>query len=278
MQGRLAGKVAFITGIARGQGRSHALRLAEEGADIIGIDLCAQLDSVGYPMSTPADLTETVTQIEALDRRIVAAQADVRNPESMRAVLDRGIEALGRLDFVIANAGVMPIWGPGAQTTQAWHDCLDVLLTGVLNTVELTYPLLRDQGEGGSIIITSSMAALAPMMWTEQSHTLGLLGYSAAKSALVNLAQNYASFLAPHGIRVTSIHPTGVDTPMINNEVSRTRFEHANEQDLRALVNAIPVTRVEPADVSNAVLWLCSNDSRYFTGSVLRIDAGASLR
>jgi SDR family mycofactocin-dependent oxidoreductase len=278
MQGRLSGKVAFITGIARGQGRSHALRLAEEGADIIGIDLCAQMDSVGYPMSTPGDLAETVAQVEALDRRIVAAQADVRDPEGMKAVLESGIAALGRLDFVIANAGVMPIWGSGSQTMQAWHDCLDVLLTGVLNTVELTYPLLRDQGEGGSIVIISSMAALTPMMRTEESHTLGLLGYSAAKFALVNLAQNYASILAPHRIRVTSIHPTGVDTPMINNDVSRARFEHANEEDLRALVNAIPVTRVDPEDISNAVLWLCSDDSRYFTGSVLRLDAGASLR
>ena len=277
-QGRLAGKVAFITGIARGQGRSHALRLAAEGADVIGVDLCAQLDSVGYPMSTPGDLAETIAQVEALDRRIVAAQADVRDPDSMRTVLKRGIDGLGRLDFVIANAGVMPIWGRGAQTMQAWHDCLDVLLTGVLNTVELTYPVLRDQGEGGSIVITSSMAALAPMMRTEDSHTLGLLGYSAAKSALANLAKNYASILAAHRIRVTSIHPTGVDTPMINHEVSRTRFAHAHEEDLRALVNAIPVTRVDPADISDAVLWLCSDDSRYFTGAVLRIDAGAGLR
>ena len=248
------------------------------GADIIGVDLCAQLDSVGYPMSTPDDLEETVAQVEALDRRIVAGRADVRDPDTMKVVLDRGIAALGRLDFVIANAGVMPIWGENAQTMQAWHDCIDVLLTGVLNTVELTYPFLRDQGQGGSIIITSSMAALAPMMRTEESHTLGLLGYSAAKFAVANLARNYASILARHRIRVTSIHPTGVDTPMINNDVSRARFEHANEEDLRALVNAIPVTRVDTLDISNAVLWLCSDESRYFTGSVLRLDAGASLR
>src|ERR1700751_5594619 len=131
--GTLDGNVAFITGIARGQGRSHALRLAEEGADIIGIDICTQMDSVGYPMSMPGDLAETVAQVEALDRRIVAAQADVRDPEGMKAVLESGIAARGRLDFVIANAGVMPIWGQGSQTMQAWHDCLDVLLTGVLN-------------------------------------------------------------------------------------------------------------------------------------------------
>lgn len=278
MTGQLAGKVAFITGLARGQGRSHAVRLAAAGADIVGVDLCEQVSSVGYPMSTPGDLAETVAQVEALGRRIITGKADVRDPHALREVLDRGVAELGRLDFVVANAGIMPIWGERAQAMQAWHDCLDVLLTGVLHTVEVSYPIIRDQGEGGSVVITSSMAALAPMMWTEESHTLGLLGYSSAKMGLVSLARNYASMLARHRIRVTVLHPTGVDTPMINNDVSRARFERASEQDLRALVNAIPVTRVDPIDVSNAVLWLCSAESRYFTGSVLRVDAGASLR
>jgi len=278
MTQQLTGKVAFITGLARGQGRSHAVRLAAAGADIIGVDLCEQVSSAGYPMSTPGDLAETVAQVEALDRRIVAGKADVRDPRAVQEVLDRGVTELGRLDFVVANAGIMPIWGKRAQTMRAWHDCLDVLLTGVLHTIELSYPIIRDQGEGGSIVITSSMAALAPMMWTEESHTLGLLGYSAAKMGLVSLARNYASIMARHRIRVTVLHPTGVDTPMISNDVSRARFEQANEEDLRALVNAIPVTRVDPIDISNAVLWLCSAESRYFTGSVLRVDAGASLR
>ena len=278
MTQQLTGKVAFITGLARGQGRSHAVRLAAAGADIIGVDLCEQVSSAGYPMSTPGDLAETVAQVEALDRRIVAGKADVRDPRAVQEVHDRGVTELGRLDFVVANAGIMPIWGKRAQTMRAWHDCLDVLLTGVLHTIELSYPIIRDQGEGGSIVITSSMAALAPMMWTEESHTLGLLGYSAAKMGLVSLARNYASIMARHRIRVTVLHPTGVDTPMISNDVSRARFEQANEEDLRALVNAIPVTRVDPIDISNAVLWLCSAESRYFTGSVLRVDAGASLR
>jgi SDR family mycofactocin-dependent oxidoreductase len=278
MAGRVEGKVAFITGIARGQGRAHAVRLAGEGADIIGIDLCEQMPGVEYPMATEDDLKQTVALVEGLDRRIVAGQADVRDASSMRAVLEEGLSRLGRLDFVIANAGIMPIWGEKAQTMQAWHDCLDVLLTGVLNTVELAYPIVRDAGNGGSIVITSSMAALAPMMWTEDSHTLGLLGYSAAKSALINLARNYASILATHYIRVNTIHPTGVDTPMINNDMSRGRFERADPEDLRALVNAIPVTRVDPVDIANAVLWLCSDESRYYTGNAMRLDAGASLR
>jgi SDR family mycofactocin-dependent oxidoreductase len=278
MTGDVSGKVAFITGAARGQGRAHAVRLAEEGADIIGIDICAQIPGVEYPLATRADLDETVALVERLGRRMVAGQADVRDPVGMRSVLDQGLAEFGRLDFVIANAGIMPIWGEKAYRVQAWHDCLDVLLTGVLNTVELTYPFLRDQGEGGSIVITSSMAALAPMMWTEGAHTLGLLGYCAAKAALVNLARNYASILAAHRIRVTTIHPTGVDTDMITNDMCRTRFDTVDPEDLKALVNAIPVTRVESIDVANAVLWLCSDQSRYFTGSAMRVDAGASLR
>ena len=278
MSGRVEGKVAFITGAARGQGRAHALRLAEEGADIIGVDICEQLPNVEYPMATEADLKQTVAEVERLDRRMIAVRADVRDADSLRTALEAGLAEFGRLDFVIANAGIMPIWGERAQTMAAWHDCLDVLLTGVLNTVELTYPILRDRGEGGSIVITSSMAALAPMMWTEDAHTLGLLGYSAAKLALVSLARNYASILATHSIRVNTIHPGGVDTPMINNEMSRNRFEIADEQDKRALVTAMPVTRVEPLDVANTVLWLCSDESRYFTGNIVRIDAGANLR
>ncbi|MGI5129809.1 mycofactocin-coupled SDR family oxidoreductase [Pseudonocardia sp. CA-107938] len=275
---RVAGKVAFITGIARGQGRAHAVRLAEEGADIIGIDVCADLPYVDYPLATEDDLLETVQLVEALGRRIVVGKADVREPASMRAVLDEGVDRLGRLDFVLANAGVMPTWGRFAQHREAWQVCLDVMLTGVLNTVELTYPILRDRGEGGSIVITGSMAATKPMMRTEGSHTLGLLGYAAAKSALVNLAQNYASFLAYHHIRVNVVHPTGVDTPMINNSMMDEHSDIANPEDRLVLVNAIPVNRVEPIDVANTVLWLCSAESRYFTGNAVRIDAGAFLR
>jgi len=278
MTGRVEGKVAFITGAARGQGRAHALRLAEEGADIIGIDICEQMPAVEYPLATQDDLNHTVAEVEARDRRMVAAKADVRDPDAMRRALDTGLAELGRLDFVIANAGIMPIWGERAQTMQAWHDCLNVLLTGVLNTVQLTYPVLRDQGEGGSIVITSSMAALAPMMRTGDAHTLGLLGYSAAKAALVNLARNYASILAVHHIRVNTLHPTSVNTPMIHNDMIAKHWETANPEDSNVLVSAIPVLEVEPEDIANAALWLCSDESRFFTGNQVRIDAGANLR
>jgi SDR family mycofactocin-dependent oxidoreductase len=278
MTGKLAGKVAFITGAARGQGRAHALRLASEGADIIGIDICEQIDGVEYPMATPDDLAETAKLVEQLDRRIVTAIADVRDPDSLRAAFSAGLAELGRLDFVIANAGVMPVFGDRSNEFAAWQLCLDVLLTGVLHTVELTYPQLVKQGEGGSIVITSSMAGLQPMMRTENAHTYGLLGYSAAKAALVNLARNFASILAVHRIRVNTIHPTGVNTLMIHNDMMARHFETADPEDGLALVNAIPVDAVEPEDIAAAAFWLCSDDSRYFTGNEVRIDAGANLR
>jgi NAD(P)-dependent dehydrogenase (short-subunit alcohol dehydrogenase family) len=172
----------------------------------------------------------------------------------------------------------MPVFGDRSNEFAAWQLCLDVLLTGVLHTVELTYPQLVKQGEGGSIVITSSMAALQPMMRTENAHTYGLLGYSAAKAALVNLARNYARILAVHRIRVNTIHPTGVNTPMIHNDMMARHFETADPEDSLALVNAIPVDAVEPEDIAAAAFWLCSDDSRYFTGNEVRVDAGANLR
>src|SRR5882757_2252470 len=272
MTGKLEGKIAFITGIARGQGRAHALRLAGAGADIIGVDICGQIDGVEYPMATPDDLAETVKLVENLDRRIVTGIADVRDRDALEGVYQQGLAQFGRLDFVIANAGVMPVFGPRANEFASWQLCLDVLLTGVLNTVELTYRQIVGQGEGGSIVITSSMAALQPMMRTENSHTYGLLGYSAAKAALVNLARNYASILAAHHIRVNTLHPTSVNTPMIHNDMIARHWETADPEDSNVLVSAIPVLEVEPEDIANAALWLCSDESRYFTGNQVRID------
>jgi|HubBroStandDraft_5_1064220.scaffolds.fasta_scaffold107994_2 SDR family mycofactocin-dependent oxidoreductase len=275
---RMTGKVAFITGAARGQGRSHALRLAEEGADIIAVDICDQIATVGYPMSTEADLQETVEQVEKLDRRIVAKVADVRDPASLRRALDAGLAEVGRLDSVIANAGIMPTYGDSSTSMQSWQDTLDVLLTGVLNTVEATWPTLVEQGTGGSVVITSSMAALTPMVRTRKGHRVGLLAYSAAKAAVVNLARNYASMLAADYIRVNTVHPTGVNTPMVRNDLMDRYFTESDPEDLLSLVNAIPVPLVEARDISEAVLWLCSDESRYVTGTALPVDAGATLR
>jgi SDR family mycofactocin-dependent oxidoreductase len=278
MAGRVEGKVAFITGAARGQGRAHAVKLASEGADIIGLDICAQVDTVDYAMSTPDDLQETIELVEKQGRRMITKIGDVRDVGALRSLYEEGLETFGHIDLVVANAGIMPVWGKGSNTMQAWQDCLDILLTGVLNTVEVAYPRLLEQGTGGSIVITSSMAACQPMMRTLDGRTLGLLGYSAAKAALVNLAQNYASILAFDKIRVNTVHPTGVNTPMVDNDMVKDRFASVSPEDGLALVNAIPVDFVEAEDIADAVLFLCSDESRYITGSSLRVDAGSSLR
>jgi SDR family mycofactocin-dependent oxidoreductase len=274
----LSGRVAFITGVARGQGRSHALALAKAGVDIVGLDICAQMPGVPYPLSTVDDLECTSKEIEALGRGAVLGVADVRDEASMSTVLDRGLEAFGRLDFVIANAGIMPIHGDSARTMGAWQDCLDVLLTGVVTTTELTYPHIVRYGRGGSIVFTGSMAALQPMIRTEARHTLGLLGYAAAKGALENVCRNYASLLARERIRVNVVHPTGVNTPMIDNDHFREAHSDVPGEDDQVLINAIPVHSIEAEDVSAFMVWLCSDASRYFTGNAVRLDAGASLR
>jgi SDR family mycofactocin-dependent oxidoreductase len=278
MAGRVEGKVAFITGAARGQGRAHAVKLASEGADIVGLDICAQVDSVDYAMSTPDDLQETIELVEKQGHRMITKIGDVRDIAALRSLYEEGVQTFGHIDLVVANAGIMPVWGKGSDTMTAWQDCLDILLTGVLNTVEVAYPSLIEQGTGGSIVITSSMAACQPMMRTLNGRTLGLLGYSAAKAALVNLAQNYASVLAAHNIRVNTVHPTGVNTPMVDNDMVRDRMANVDPQDGLALVNALPVEFVEADDIADTVLFLCSDESRYLTGSSLRVDAGSSLR
>jgi len=217
MGGQFEGKVALITGAARGQGRAHALRLARDGADIVGIDLCAQIGTVAYPMATKDDLDETIELVGQRGARMIGLVGDVRDREFLDEAYDEGQRSFGRIDFVVANAGIMPIWGDGSDTMQAWQDCLDVLLTGVLNTIEAGWPRMVKQGTGGSIVITGSMAGVVPTMRTLAGRTLGLLGYSAAKAALVNLMENYASMLAYHHIRVNTVHPTGVNTPLATN-------------------------------------------------------------
>ena len=266
MAGRLEGKVAFITGAARGQGRSHAIRLAQEGADIIAIDLCAQIESVGYPMSTPEDLAETVREVEALDRRIHAVEADVRDREALQSALDTGIAQLGRLDIVLANAGIAPL--SLDPSPDEWQDVLDVNLTGVYYTVEVSKQALIDGG-GGAIVITSSTAGLNGI----GGSTPGGLGYTAAKHGIVGLMRSYANQLAEHSIRVNTVHPTGVNTPMVVNEVMQ-EFLESDPQLSQAMANALPVPMLEPVDISNAILYLVSDEGRYVTGVALPVDAG----
>jgi len=274
--GALDGQVAFISGAARGQGRSHAVRLAEEGADIIAFDICAPFDTVAYAQSTEEDLAETVRLVEKHDRRIVARKADARDQAAVQAVLDEGVAELGRVDIVVANAGIMPIIGEPARRRQAWHDAIDVMLTGVLHTCEAAIPTLLEQGEGGSISITSSVAGLKGPVRTLDVKTDGYLGYIAAKHGIVGLMRTYANVLGPYRIRCNTVHPTGVNTPMVVNPEFAAAAEAVPEMR-EAAHNALPINLIEPVDISNAIVYLASDAGRYVTGVALPVDAGATI-
>lgn len=265
--GKLDGKVAFITGAGRGQGRSHAVRLAEEGADIVAVDICAQIDTVPYPMATPDELAETAEQVKALNRRVVAVEADVRDAQALREAWDAGVAQLGGVDIVLANAGIAPM--SLHPRDQEWHDVIAVNLTGVYNTVAIAAPAMVERGVGGAIVLTSSTAGLTGI----GGNTPGGLGYTAAKHGVVGLMRAYANYLAPHNIRVNSVHPTGVRTPMVVNDMMAA-FLEKDPQMGQAMANALPVDMVEPVDVSNAIVWLVSDDARYITGVTLPVDAG----
>jgi len=277
--GLLDGKVAFVSGAARGQGRSHALRLAQEGADIIAVDITGQIGTVPYPMSTPDDLQQTVKEIEALDRRIVATQADVRDFAGLKAQVDAGVAELGRLDIVSANAGIFSFGTLEELTDESWNDMLGVNLTGVWHTIKATVPHIRAGGRGGSIILTSSTAGL--MAIPNIGH------YVAAKHGVVGLMKTAALELAQDNIRVNSVHPTSVNTDMIQNAATYELFAPDLEPAQRTkevigerfqAMNVLPIPWVEAVDISNAVLWLASDQSRYVTGLELKIDAGQTLR
>jgi SDR family mycofactocin-dependent oxidoreductase len=275
--GTLDGKVAFISGGARGQGRSHAVRLATEGADIVTFDICEQIDSAPYPLGTERELAQTVEQVEALGRRIVAAKADVRDEAAVNKVFNEGLAEFGRVDIVIANAGIMPVLGPTSTVVQAWHDCIDVMLTGVLYTIEAAVPTLVEQNQGGAIVLTSSAVGLKGATRSLRSKTYGMLGYTAAKHGVVGLMRSYANALGAYNIRVNSIHPTGADTPMVNNDAflgAAAEFPEVFE----AMTNILPIPLIEARDVSDAVAWLVSDQARYVTGAVIPVDAGATAR
>ena len=265
--GKLEGKVAFITGAARGQGRSHAVRLAQEGADIIGIDLCAQIESVAYPMASPDELAQTAREVEALDRRIYVAQADVRDDAALQAAFDAGVAEIGPVDIVLANAGIAPM--SLEEPRRAWQDVIDTNLTGVFNTVEAAIPSMIERGQGGAIVLTSSTAGNNGI----GGPTRGGLGYTAAKHGVVGLMRSYANNLAPHSIRVNTVHPTGVSTPMVVNDVMM-EFLAQDPSLSNSMANALPVDMVEAVDISNAIAWLVSDDARYVTGVMLPVDAG----
>ncbi len=277
--GRLEGKVAFITGAARGQGRIHAVRLAQEGADIIAVDLMGPVETVGYPLATQQDMDETVRLVEALDRRIIASKADVRDSAALRAAVDDGVAQLGRLDIVLANAGIASFAPVDEMTDEMWDDMIDINLTGVFKTVRAAVPHLKAGGRGGAIVLTSSTAGIKGLA--------NLAHYVAAKHGVVGLVKTLANELAPHMIRVNSVHPTSVDTMMIHNEQTYAAFRpdkapsDVTRDDVGEAfqsLNALPIQWVEPVDISNAILWLVSDDARYVTGVQLPIDAGSVIK
>jgi SDR family mycofactocin-dependent oxidoreductase len=277
MAGQFEGKVAFITGAARGQGRSHAVRFAEEGADILAFDLCDQIDTVAYPMPTPEDLDETVNLVEKTGRRIVAEQGDVRDFERLRAAVANGVAELGRIDFVLANAGILPAVGEPRNTLGAYVDAVDVLLNGVYYTIEAALPALVDHGDGGAIVITSSTAGLNGLCPRFSFRSHGLAGYQAAKHGVVGLMRYYALSLAEKGIRVNTVHPTGVATPMVLNEpFEQLMTDHP--EGASVFQAPLPVELIEAADISEAMVYLCGHSGRYITGITLPVDAGITVR
>jgi (+)-trans-carveol dehydrogenase len=278
MTGRVEGKVAFITGAARGQGRAHAVRLAQEGADIIAVDICKQIDSVLVPLSTPEDLAETADLVKGHNRRIYTAEVDVRDYAALKAAVDTGVEQLGRLDIIVANAGI----GNGGQTLdktseEDWTDMIDVNLGGVWKTVKAGVPHILAGGRGGSIILTSSVGGLKAYPHTGH--------YVAAKHGVVGLMRTFAVELGQHMIRVNSVHPTNVNTPLFMNEPTMKLFrpdlDNPGPDDLKAIaqmMHTLPIGWVEPEDIANAVLFFASDESRYITGVTLPIDAGSCLK
>lgn len=278
---RVQGKVAFVTGAARGQGRSHAVRLAEEGADIIAVDLCQDIESIKYSLSTPEDLKETVRLVEERGRRIVAERADVREPAQLNAALDRGVAELGGLDIVVAQAGIAGM--QGEPQLQAWCDVIGTNLVGVINAIHAALPRL---GEGASIIATGSTAALMITRPMDQAgKDPGGAAYVVAKQALSQYVHELATNLAPRRIRANVVHPTNVDTPMLQSEPMYRSFRRDLENPTREdaelafpAQQAMPIPYVEPSDISNAVLFLASDEARYVTGMQLRVDAGGYLK
>lgn len=279
MTGRVEGKVAFVTGAARGQGRSHAVRLAEEGADIIAVDVCKPIvKNTTIPASTPEDLAETADLVKGLNRRIVTAEVDVRDFDALKDVVDSGVEQLGRLDIIVANAGI----GNGGDTLDKtseydWQEMIDVNLSSVWKTVKAGVPHIRAGGNGGSIILTSSVGGLKAYPHCGS--------YVAAKHGVVGIMRSFAVELGQHMIRVNTVHPTHVSTAMIMNEgtwrLFRPDLENPGPDDMAPICqmfHTLPVPWVDARDISNAVLFLASDEARYITGVTLPVDAGGCLK
>ena len=277
--GRVDGKVVFITGAARGQGRSHAIRLAEEGANIVAVDICAPIASMRYPLATPEDLQQTVKEVEATGRRIIARQADVRDRSQLKATIDEALSTFGRVDVVVANAGICPMEDP--SLCEGFVDVTDVDLIGVMNTVAVSLPHLQS---GASIIVTGSTAGMMEGT-TENLGASGGVGYAWAKQVIVRYVEVLALQLAPHMVRLNAIHPTNCDTHLLQNDdiyrAFRPDLDNPTKEDAKLAfpaMQAMPIPWIDPVDVSHLVTFLASDESRYMTGLNIRLDAGAMLK
>ncbi len=279
--GRVAGKVAFITGAARGQGRSHAIRLAEEGADIIAVDICRNIDTIGYDLATPEDLDETARFVEKAGGRIVTAVADVREAAELKGALDSGIAEFGKVDIVVAQAGIAGM--KSSNSLQAWTDGINTNFVGTINAIQVALPHLN---EGASIIATASAAALMDAHnKPNPGADPGGMGYMVSKRLISEYVHYLATELAVRGIRANVIHPTNCNTDMLQSEPMYRSFRPDLEKPQKAdaepafyVQQAMRVPWVEPEDISNAVLWLASDESRFVTGMQLRVDAGGYLK
>jgi SDR family mycofactocin-dependent oxidoreductase len=272
MSARLEGRVAFITGVARGQGRSHAVRLAQDGANIIGIDICADIPANHYPMASRDELDETVELVEGVGGKIVASVADVRDFHQVKAAVDAGVTHFGRLDIVCANAGIAPVAFREltiAEELEQWRAATEVILDGSYHTASAAIPHLVAGQRGGLIVFTSSTAGLKGFGGLQG----GGLGYAAAKHGIVGLMRTLANALAPHSIRVNTVHPTAVRTMMAVNPAMTAFLEHYPEGGVH-LQNPMPIDMIEPEDVSAAIAFLASDEAKYVTGVTLPVDAG----
>jgi SDR family mycofactocin-dependent oxidoreductase len=277
--GRVEGKIALITGAARGQGRNHAFRLAEQGADVIALDMCEDIPSVPYSLSTEDDLLETVEGVEKRGRRVVSAKVDTRDLDGLTDAVSKGVAELGGLDIVSSGAGICSYGTALDLTADQWKDVIDVNLTGSFNTAKASIPHILEQGRGGSVIFTSSTCGLGVV--PNISH------YNASKFGVVGLAKSLAAELGEHRVRVNALCPTNVATPMFQNDGTWRLFfpgvENPTQADAEApnsgarQMHAIPVAWIEPDDVTNALLYLASDDGRYVTGTAMVVDAGRLL-